>query len=495
MTITTNTGTVSVALESFAELPDWLAALMRPNRLADSLRRHVPEIADGRLEIVSCRADQLRAKDDQWHVRCRLSVARSEPSGSEPSGSGSEPSAQTREVVLVGLLHPPGRPDPDPIPSSALPFGTDGYEVWLPDLRVHLATEEADPGLPALGDLTDPDAAARLIEGMLRQGAHPSARVRSATPNVARYKPGSRCTIVYDIDYEPGAEGLPNPVIAKTHQGDKGAFAHQAMSALWGTSLSEGRSVLIAEPLGYLPQERILLQGPVPEDRTLKDLCVEAFETGDADLLEVLRGRLTETAHALAALHTSGAVYPRSVTVADWMAETREVVARLGHTVPELPGWAAPLIATLDDLDATTRPDPLVSSHHDFRPAQVLLNQEGLAFIDFDGAAMAEAGLDIGRFRGKLRDIGVTALAAQPDGYREDRLRDRLELLDAICDDFLADYRRHAPVSPGRVELWELIDLFMALLHSWTKVRLLRVHPRLAIVQHRLRSLAVAPPE
>src|SRR5690606_9733958 len=98
---------------------------------------------------------------------------------------------------------------------------------------------------------------------------------------------------------------------------------------------------------------------------------------------------------------------------------TREVVARLGHTVPELPGWAAPLIATLDDLDATTRPDPLVSSHHDFRPAQVLLNQEGLAFIDFDGAAMAEAGLDIGRFRGKLRDIGVTALAAQPDGYRE----------------------------------------------------------------------------
>src|SRR5690606_26978891 len=80
MTITTNTGTVSVALESFAELPDWLAALMRPNRLADSLRRHVPEIADGRLEIVSCRADQLRAKDDQWHVRCRLSVARSEPS-------------------------------------------------------------------------------------------------------------------------------------------------------------------------------------------------------------------------------------------------------------------------------------------------------------------------------------------------------------------------------------------------------------------------------
>ena len=62
-----------------------------------------------------------------------------------------------------------------------------------------------------------------------------------------------------------------------------------------------------------------------------------------------------------------------------------------------------------------------------------------------------------------------------------------------MCDDFLADYRRHAPVSPGRVELWEMIDLFMALLHTWTKVRLLRVQPRLAIVQHRLASLGTSP--
>lgn len=498
---TTTTGAVSVALESFAELPDWLAALMRPGRLEESLRRHVPEIAAGRLDIVWCRADQLRAKDDQWHARCRVTVSGPAHPGhpehpehpAHPEHHENPEPPVSREVVLVGLLHPPGRPDPDPLPVSALPFGSDGYEVWLPGLRLHLATEEADPGLPALGDLTDPDASARLIEGMLRDGAYPSATVLSATPNVARYKPGSRCTIVYDVVYEPGADDLPNPVIAKTHQGDKGAFAHQAMSALWATSLSEGRSVLIAEPLGYLVEDRVLLQGPVPEDRTLKELCVEAFETGDPEQLEVLRGQLTETAQALAALHTSGAVYPRTVTVDDWLTETREVVDRLGHTVTGLPDWAAPLISTLDDLDVSTQADPLVSCHHDFRPAQVLLSGQGMAFIDFDGAAMAEGGLDIGRFRGKLRDIGVTALSARPDGYREDRVQERLELLDVLCDDFLADYRRHAQVSPARVELWEMIDLFMALLHTWTKVRLLRIHPRLAIVQHRLRALGVAP--
>src|SRR5690606_4476265 len=125
-------------------------ALMLPGRLEDSLRQHVPEIADGRLVMVSCRADQLRAKEEQWHARCRVTVAPADHPGGQ------------REVVLVGLVHPPDHPGPDLLPTGDRPFGTLGYQVWLPDLRAHLSTEDADPGLPALGDLTDPHAAARL---------------------------------------------------------------------------------------------------------------------------------------------------------------------------------------------------------------------------------------------------------------------------------------------------------------------------------------------
>ena len=474
------------ALAPFAELPDWLAAPMRPDRLEESLRRHVPELTDGTLTLLSCRADQLRAKEDQWLARCRVTLTTPPTTADTDTDTDTGTDGQTREVVLVGVLHHPHQGDPDPLPHTQARFGEPGYQVWLPDLRLHLAQEETDPGLPSLGDLTDPHASARLIETMLRQGNHPHAHITTSTPTIARYKPGSRCTIVYDLIYDPPAPTLPNPVIAKTHQGDKGAYAHQAMTALWNTHLSQGHHVLLAEPLGYLPHDRILLQGPVPEDQTLKELCHHAFTTTDPHLLDTLRTHLTATAHALAALHTSGATYPRTVTVTDWMEETREVVDRLGHTVPEVPGWAAPLLRRLEDIDASNPADPLVSSHHDFRPAQVLLSERGLAFIDFDGAAMAEPGLDIGRFRGKLRDIGVTALAAQPEGYREDRLRDRLHLLDDICDQFLADYQAHAPVTTQRVLLWETIDLFMALLHTWTKVRLLRVEPRLAILLHQL---------
>jgi hypothetical protein len=191
---------------------------------------------------------------------------------------------------------------------------------------------------------------------------------------------------------------------------------------------------------------------------------------------------------ALAALHGSGARYTRSVRWTDELAETREVLDRLSQTVPGLREAGEPMLTGLEALDRATGPDPAVSAHHDFRPAQVLLGGGPPAFIDFDGAAMAEPGLDLGRFRGKLRDIGVTALAASPDGYRSDLLQERLNLLDGFCDLFLDEYRAHAPVTPGRVLLWETIDLLTALLHAWSKVRLLRVEPRLAILLHQLRT-------
>jgi len=111
-----------------------------------------------------------------------------------------------------------------------------------------------------------------------------------------------------------------------------------------------------------------------------------------------------------------------------------------------------------------------------------------VAFIDFDGAAMAEPGLDLGRFCGKLRDIGVTALSATPTGYRADLLQERLELLDEFCGLVVDEYLVHAPVTRERVLIWETIDLLTALLHTWSKVRLLRVEPRLAILLHQLRT-------
>jgi hypothetical protein len=354
--------------------------------------------------------------------------------------------------------------------------------------------EVADAALPALPSLVHADRAVEVLQRSLRNAGY-DLDVVGCEPDVVRYKPGSRCTIVYRMQYRDGAPG-PDPLVAKTHQGDKGRTAWEAMRALWARPLARDGVVTLAEPLAYLPEERVLVQGPVPEERTLKDLARTALTDARAGTptgsLDELREMLARTAVALAALHGSGAEYGRAATWAEELAEVREVVARLATTVPRIGAAADPLLARLERLDVRVLADPLVSAHHDFRPAQVLLHEGRIGFIDFDGSCRAEPALDLGRFRAKLRDIGISVLSAA-DGPLEGQasFERHLGLLDELCDDFLAEYQRHAPVTPERVLLWESTDLLTALLHAWTKVRTARVEPRLALLRHTVSSTAL----
>jgi hypothetical protein len=459
------------ALEAFAELPEWLAEVMVPGRVADALRRAVPELSGPELRLTGAEVDRLRAKGEEWHVHCRVALV-----------DGGRP----RDLVLVGRLLPTGAADPAEPPAAApARFGEPGWRGYLPDLRLHLEVEDADAALPALPALVDADAAAAVLQQSLRSAGH-DAEVAGCVPEVVRYKPGSRCTIVYRMQYRNGHG--PDPLVVKTHQGDKGRTAWDAMRALWARPVATEGVVTLAEPLAYLPEERVLVQGPVREDRTLKDLARQALtgaaagEPGEA--LDELREMLTRTATALAALHRSGAEYGREVTWDEELAEVRDVLARLAGSVPSIGPAAGPLLGRLSALDASVPPDPLVSAHHDFRPAQVLLHAGRIGFIDFDGACRAEPALDLGRFRAKLRDIGISALGASGRPLAGEPLEGHLQLLDELCADFLADYQQHAPVAAGRVALWETTDLLTALLHAWTKVRTERVAPRLAVLRH-----------
>jgi Ser/Thr protein kinase RdoA (MazF antagonist) len=355
--------------------------------------------------------------------------------------------------------------------------------------------EEADAGLPALPSLVDADRAADLLQRSLRRAGHDLA-VAGCVPDVVRYKPGSRCTIVYRVQYRDGAAG-PDPLVVKTHQGDKGRTAWEAMRALWDRPVARDGDVILAEPLAYDPDQRVLVQGPVPEERTLKDLAREALTDastgGPASTLEDLRAALVGTAGALAALHTSGAEYGRPATWEEELAEVREVVGRLAITVPQVGAAADPLLSRLVAVSSSVPPDPPVSAHHDFRPAQVLLHDGRIGFIDFDGACRAEPALDLGRFRAKLRDIGVSAFGSSGLPLEGPPFERHLRLVDELCEDFLAAYRRHAPVTAGRVVLWETTDLLTALLHAWTKVRTARVAPRLAVLRHAVPTAAAFP--
>jgi hypothetical protein len=464
-------------LRRFAELPAWLSRAMDPGCVRTSLERHVHEFATGTLRLVACEPSRLRAKGDQWLARYELVVADSD---------GGE-----RPVVLVGILEPPnGAPQPSLVSAlSDLPFGHPDWVGWLSDLRLRLHTTVSDHSLPALPLLTDPTTAQALLQESIGREAHPGIRIAECVPEVVRYKPGSRCTLKYQLRYDTSDHSWPETVVVKTHQGDKGANAFGAMRALWATGLALGDVVTISRPLAYLPESRVLVQAAIPGDASLKDTIRTALSIDNGPALDELRAQLHRTAEGLAALHRCGVRYGRTHTWDDELAEVRDVVARLSTTVPALTDAANPLLTRLQALAETVSPGHPAPAHHDFRPAQVLLHDRGVGFIDFDGFCMAEPALDIGRFRAKLRDIGVFAKDPAAKALTGSALAERLTILDELCEVFLDRYQELAPVSRPRVLLWETLDLLTSVLHAWTKVRSARVAPRLALLEHHVQTV------
>src|SRR5687767_13579143 len=127
MTITSESDRLITSLAGFASLPDWLAAGMDAGRVAESLVRHVPELAAERPRLVSCTPDRLRAKDSEWLVRYTLTVAR--------------PADEPRKIVLVGNLWPPGQEFEAGVATDDVRFGEPGWRCSLPELGLVLRAQ------------------------------------------------------------------------------------------------------------------------------------------------------------------------------------------------------------------------------------------------------------------------------------------------------------------------------------------------------------------
>jgi hypothetical protein len=410
-------------------------------------------------------------------------------------------SGESRTVPVEGLLHPPGTAEPA-LAGSAAAFGAEGWRCYLPELRLELWPQPPDTALPVLPQLTDPEQARALLERSLRGAAphYADLRLQACTPDVARYKPGSRCTIVYRLEYPPGlaaGRGWPDRVVAKTYHGQDGRDAYAGMRALWDSPLRTSGAVGIAEPLAYLPEHNVLVQGPVRGDQTLKELLPAALGAGTPAALAELEAYVRTAAAGLAALHGCGVAHGETVTWADELAEAREALAKLAIPIPSLAGAAAPLLARLEALAAAHPADPPGPAHRSFRPAQVLLHRGRVGFIDFDGFCRAEPAMDLALFRATLTSIGLSrALWDEHDegeggGSIPDRAAclARVAQLEALGEAFLATYQARRPVSRARVALWEALDLLAVLLSSWTKVKPARLNLSMLLLERHLEGL------
>jgi hypothetical protein len=469
----------------FASLPDWLTAIADPARVRTALARTIPEFASGALTLLDCDVKRVRIKKDRWTAMYALSV----------DGLA----ANQKEVRLRGTLIPPGQETPQQA-ADQMAFGTEGWRFYLPELRLNLESQPPDEALPSLPRLTEPAAARELLEASIRAGspAYRGFQIQAVTPKVMRYKPGSRCTILYRLEYPAAAAASgdwPDIVVAKTYKGDKGQNAYDGMRALWESALATSSNVTIAEPLAFVPELNVLVQGPIREEQTLKEMIRSALRSGTAEALEELNHYMRMSAIGLAEMHRCDVGIGELRTWDDELAEVREVDGELAAVIPELRGAAEPLLARLMAIAADNPADPTVPTHGTFRPAQVLIHKGRIGFIDFDGFCQAEPALDLALFLGKIRDIGLSA--GKDDDDEDDAPIDREVLLarlaqtEAICEVFLSEYEKHAPVSRQRIALWEVLDLFTLVQHCWTKVKPVRLNTNMLLLERYLSGMGL----
>ena len=473
-------------LRRLATLPGWLMAAKQPETVIDALERHVPELAAGELKIRRCKSD-VRLKGDHWEALYELTAG----------GSDGLPE---RELNLIGTLNPPDAAPARP-PTNDGAFGTAAWRCYLPELGLELQTFQEEDELEALPLLTDPEQARAFLEQSIRAGspAYADMRIKRATPKVMRNKPG-RCTVRYRLEYdgEPAAgAGWPELVIGKTYSGAKGQNAYDGMRALWASPLSKGDPVAVAEPLAYVPEHKVLVQGPVRGDQDFKDLLKSALRAGTPELQEEVDRYTRKIAAGLVALHHSGARHGETLSWDDELAEINEEIDKLGVAFPWFAGTLAPLLSQLAASAAAHPSEPALPAHHSFRPQQVLLNQGRIGFIDFDGFGLAEPALDIALFRATVKEMGINTSPSDKQKdfeYPSEAARlARLAELDAVCDTFLAEYERLAPISRQRVALWEALYLLTVVLRCWTKVKPHQLSNAVLMLEQHLRASSLSP--
>jgi hypothetical protein len=472
------------AMRRLVERPEWLLAALRPERVLEALARHIPEVAAGDLQLIDCKAQQLFLKNTSGRWR-----------GIYPTtvmGSGAD---EQQTVKLRVTLHAPNLPASEPAqPEQQIAFGAAGWRCFVPELRLECEIEPAEQALPILPQLIDPEESRALLEQSIGAGSpsYRDIRIQTCQPTVLNYKPGSRCTIRYDLRYAAAdtGKGWPTTAIAKVYRGQKGGQAYDGMVALWRSPLSSSQVVSIAEPLAYIPEHKLLVQATLGEEQTLEELLRATLQSDDAAAQQRLEGFVRATAAGLAELHVSGAHAAEELTWDDRITTIPEAIERIAAVAPDVAEAVQPLFERLQLRAAMYPADPAVPSHGTFDSDQVLIDQQRISFIDFDSFCMAEPAVDVGHFRAAIMDSGMKLIddATLHDPAARRAYLDRLNQLGEL---FLTEYEARAPISRQRLALWEAWDYLRDSLHLWTKAKSVRAEAVVSILEYHLARTGV----
>ena len=304
-------------LSSLYQLPGWLSDARDGEKVCAELRRVVPEFERDEWVLKRCDTGRFHFKHDYWTGTYKVTVARP-----------GQPDAKT--IAFLGKVYAPGMLS-DKKAGSGGAFGAEGWRAVIPSLNLELQAVKEESLEEALTVLTDPEELRRFLESKIREReAYRNIQIAVCTPNVVRYKPGSRCTIVYRLGYSPDAR--------RSKPRRKSWLPRRTTARKAAMLLKDGRPLGVAarfQQYGLHCRAARLRAGKAhPHSRansgrkTLKDL-MKLLSTGAPDTMAELEDAFCKTAVGLAELHRSGVRSGKEFRWEDQMAEARERLERL----------------------------------------------------------------------------------------------------------------------------------------------------------------------
>jgi hypothetical protein len=255
-----------------------------------------------------------------------------------------------------------------------------------------------DPDMPSLALALEPTQALRKLRRLPRlAGEH--GVVHLLAIRVARYKPGRRCLIEYDVDVErPSVPREAATLIGKVRAGRYGNSGYRLLDSIWnaGFAADSPDGVSVAEPIGTVSTFRMWLQRKVP------GLVATHLLPGPGG--RALARRLAEAAHKL---HQAGVPAERRHTMADELSILHECLPAVAEMEPRWAPRIQRLLAACDHLGAATPEPTRRGIHRDFYPDQVIVDGRRIYLIDFDLYCEGDPGLDIGNLLGHLTEQGL----------------------------------------------------------------------------------------
>lgn len=180
-------------------------------------------------------------------------------------------------------------------------------------------------------------------------------------------------------------------IIGKGYYRYDGAETYGYMSRLWAEGFGKDRYLTIPEPIAYLPEMKLLLQGQAPGE------ALYEYIDRPADATEPVR----LAARWLAKLH--GTRLPGVPALPTGYEETkltlyRDVLARIRPRFgARIESITERVLVSLRGLD----PRRAVPTHGDFQPKNVYVAGDRATVIDFDRFASANPARDLGHFVGQ----------------------------------------------------------------------------------------------